>query len=329
MSSIVPPPKGEERWGSESRRTDPPPAPPSGRGVRRLRLRLLKWLAVALLLVFVVMPLGLGYSFVYIAPRPIALAAQAAQVGRRYDDVSFASRADGITLYGWLFHAARPNGRSVILAPGWLSNRVAGDYMWMAKDLVAHGYDVLMFDFRAQGTSGGDHPTLGDRERFDVLGAYDFMRGRGYVAGKMLMFGVSMGGAAVLLASPQLPDVGAIVTDSAFAELRLTLINGLARFFIPELLDGPTLLYAPLFGVNPDLRPVDAVRSQPQRAFLFYHGDADQLVGVAQAYELRNASSNPQSDLVVVSGARHTKAYIQNPSAYLKRLYQFLDQQLR
>ena len=299
-------------------------------GNRRRRTRLLLCgLAVALLLVFVVMPLGLGFSFVYIAPRPLALAAQAAQVGGRYDEVSFASRADGVTLRGWLFHATNPNGRSVIIAPGWLSNRVAGDYMWMAKDLIAHGYDVLMFDLRAQGTSGGDHPTLGDRERFDVLGAYDFMRGRGYVGGKMLVFGVSMGGAAVLLASPQLPDVGAIVTDSAFAELRLTLTNGLARFFIPELLDGPTLLYAPLFGINPDLRPVDAVRSQPQRAFLFYHGQNDQLVSVSQAYELRAASSNPRSDLVVVSGARHTKAYLQNPSAYLKRLYQFLDQQIK
>lgn len=288
----------------------------------RRSVRYLRLLLFFLLLSLFVAPLLGGLIFVTL-PRVAVDRAAAQVIGSRHEDVSFSS-SDGVLLKGWLFQAERPTGRSVILVHGWLANRVNGDFGWVAKDMVAQGYDLLMFDLRGAGDSGGDHPTMGYDEQNDVLAAYDFMLARGYQPAAMTVFGVSMGGATVLAVSPRLPQVGAIVVDSAFGDLRAT-VESSVSFFVTT----PLFVYAGLFNVNPDFKPIEAVRSQPERAFLFFHGDADRLVPVEQARKLRAASSNPQSELVIVAGATHTKTFIQNPKAYLKRLYQFLDQQLR
>jgi fermentation-respiration switch protein FrsA (DUF1100 family) len=125
---------------------------------------------------------------------------------------------------------------------------------------------------------------LGNLERRDLLGAYDFMRARGYRANRM--------------------------------------------GWLPPVFYPGGELTAEVFGFNPNLRPVDAVRALPDRAFLFFHGGADHYVPVSNAYDLRNASSNPESRLVIVPGADHVKAFRTDPGLYLATLYRFLDQQI-
>ena len=81
-------------------------------------------------------------------------------------------------------------------------------------------------------------------------------------------------------------------------------------------------------GQDPNLRPVDAVRAQPQRAFLFFHGLADDFVPPGNADELRAASPNPDSALVLVPGAKHVRTYEADPAAYMARVYQFFDKEM-
>jgi fermentation-respiration switch protein FrsA (DUF1100 family) len=261
--------------------------------------------------------------------------AVAASIGANYSDVSFASRQQ-VTLKGWLFHAANNTaGRSVIMVHGWHHNRIDTSYHTdqIAHDLLQHGYDVLLFDLSANGDSGGDHFTLGTKEYLDVLGAYDFMKsgatGTTYNPHDMAVIGDSMGAASTLRASPEMPDVGAIVADSAFAELRPILERELpARSPLPTFFTQPTLWAVPLYGLDPNLRPVDAVRAQPQRAFLFFHGLADDFVPPSNADELRAASANPDSALVRVPGAKHVRTYEADPAAYMTRVYQFFNKEM-
>jgi fermentation-respiration switch protein FrsA (DUF1100 family) len=263
-------------------------------------------------------------------------AALAPTIGAQWSDVSFMSRGDGLRLKGWLFRPATPNGRSVIMVHGLKQNRVDANYSSdkVAHDLVAHGYAVLMFDLRACGESEGTRFTLGNREYLDVLGAYDFMKGDGdgtpFAPAHMVVIGDSMGAASTLLASPQMSDVGALVIDSAFAELRPVLEYKLPQEMpLPAFYITPVLWFGPLFQMNADLRPVDSVRAQPQRAFLFFHGASDDFIFPSQATELRAASTNPQSDLVLVPGAKHVKTYSADPAAYMARIYRFFDQQIK
>lgn len=255
----------------------------------------------------------------------------AARIGAHWVDVSFPSRDTDITLKGWLFRPDTPNGRSVITVHGWTHYRIDTSYHTdqVAHDLLLHGYAVLLFDLRASGESGGDRFTLANHEYRDVLGAYDFMKQQGFDPHKLAVVGDSMGAASTLLAAPEMPDVGAIVADSAFADLRPIIEAQLpARMPLPAFYTQPVLWVGPLFGLNADLRPVDRVKALPQRAFLFFHGLADDFIPPSNGEQLRAASANPQSTLVLVPGAKHVRTYEADPAAYMAHVYQFFDQQM-
>lgn len=248
-----------------------------------------------------------------------------------FENVVFPSRVDHLTLRGWLFRLPTPSGRSVIIVHGFRANRVNPDFnaVGLGKNLLAHGYDVLLFDLRSCGTSDGSRFTLGTLEPRDLLGAYDFMRAQHYVAAKMAIIGDSEGAATVIGAAKELGPVGALVADSSFAELKPILDAQLPHnTSLPPLFYPGGELASELFGLNPNLSPADEVRALPSRAFLFFHGTADAYVPVANATELKQASANRESELVLVPSAGHVKSFRTNPTLYLSTLYQFLDEQI-
>jgi pimeloyl-ACP methyl ester carboxylesterase len=301
----------------------------SSRVRRRVTIALIA-AAVFLAATYAAVSITAAYVLTKGTHRPLELTAAA--VSANVEDVTFQSRVDHLQLRGWLAHSAARSGRSVILVHGRDSNRVAKDLgaVPLARDLLANGYDVLLFDLRASGESAGDRFTLGADEPRDVLGAYDFMRGHGYVPARMGIIGWSEGAVTVLEAAPQLNDVAALVADSAFAELRPVLDVQIAKNDpLPRIFDWGSITAAHiLFGFDPDLRPVDAVRALPNRAFLFFHGASDETVPPANAAELRSASANPQSKVVIIQRAGHALGYKTAPDVYLATLHQFLDQQM-
>lgn len=248
-----------------------------------------------------------------------------------FENVSFPSRIDDLTLRGWLYRSPSPSGRSAILVHGFHQNRVNADFgaVPLSKNLLAHGYDVLLFDLRSCGTSDGSRFTLGNLEPRDLLGAYDFMRSHHYAAGKMAVIGDSEGAATVIEAAKDLAPVGALVADSSFADLQPILQTQLPRnTSLPSIFYPGGELASEMFGLNPNLRPVDAVKALPSRAFLFIHGAADTYIPVVNGMELKQASANAQSKLLIVPRAGHVKSFRTNPTLYLQTLYQFLDQQI-
>lgn len=260
------------------------------------------------------------------------LTASAGSLGANWEDVSFASRVDRITLRGWLFHSASRNGRSAILLHGFTANRTdqGFDEPAMTRAFIAAGYDTLVFDFRSFGLSDGKGFTIGWKEGRDVLGAYDYMRSRGYDPHRMAVLGVSMGAESMLGVAEQLNDVAALVADSAYANLRpilnldITRYSGLPGFFNPGIIRAGQLFY----GLNPDFRPVDHVRALPQRAFLFLVGAADTFIPTANSYELKAASTNLATRLVVFDGSAHAKEFHDHTTLYLSTVFGFIDQQI-
>jgi len=266
---------------------------------------------------------------VAVAGSRAALAVPPSSIGRSYSDVTFPSRLDDVALSGWLFTAARPTGRSVILVHGWQGNREDVDFVPLTRELLARGYAVLLFDLRGSGSSGGDTQTFAHDEPRDVLGAYDFLRSRGYSPHLMTILGNSMGAATVLEAAPQLADVAALVSDSAFADLGDALQGGLTRFtHLPGVLAVPAMQAARLYDVLPTLSPADVVRSLPSRAFLFLHARGDRLLPVSNAITLRAASADTDSRLVVIDGTDHLDTYTHDPQGYVRTLLSFIDQQI-
>jgi hypothetical protein len=174
-----------------------------GSRVRRYTRRAL--LAVAWVLggYFVLFPLSLSYGFTHTA----RLDTPSGNLGAPYLPVSFQSR-DGLRLDGWF---VRPrNGAAVIVYPGKKGTQRH------ARMLVRHGYGVLVFDRRGEGTSEGDPNALGWGFDDDLRGAIAYLRGRDDVdSNRIGGLGLSVGGEAFLQTAAETTALGAVVSEGA------------------------------------------------------------------------------------------------------------------
>ena len=138
--------------------------------------------------------------------------------GLEYEEVEFLSRKGDVTLQGWHLPAT-DDGPSVIFVHGISSTRSGGDAIEIAAHLVKDGFDVLLFDLRAHGSSGGDKITGGINEAQDVLGAYDFLLSRGASPDRIGVLGMSMGAGTSVLAVAEEPRIKGLVVDSPYADV--------------------------------------------------------------------------------------------------------------
>ncbi|MEK6207812.1 MAG: alpha/beta fold hydrolase [Chloroflexota bacterium] len=250
-------------------------------------------------------------------------------VAPAYEDVSFRTN-DGLTLRGWYFRTG--GDRAAIVVHGKDSNRVAGENRTaekIADFLVADGYDVLLFDLRGHGDSDGERFSLGYLERRDVAAAIDYVTGRGVPESRIALIGISMGAGTVLQALLLHPNVGAVVADSSYTDARtivgedLEVVAGVPGWFTPGVLFFSNVV----FGLDGDqVRPIDVVRAHPERAILFIHCDADELIALHHPRELLAASK--ASELWIATGCQHSWAFNRYPLEYQARLSAFLDSQI-
>ena len=257
-------------------------------------------------------------------PGRIALSDDPGRHGIGYEDISFASVGDGTVLRGWFIPAAAGSGRAVVIAPGSGQNRLAGDItLRLAPALVAAGFDVLAFDFRAEGESGGDTLTYGAREQNDVLGAVAAARAHG--DRRVAVIGFSLGAASAILAAARSIDIDAVVADSSFADLRTTLARHLANAaHLPApLVEYGLFLYGSLSGTDPaSVSPETVVTRVGPRPLLFIDGTADDVVSPADSAVLW-AAAGSTAQRWEVPGAGHVRSYDADPAAYTARVLRF------
>ena len=112
----------------------------------------------------------------------------------------------------------RPKG-VVVLVHGLAAGKDNPRVVSLAIELRDLGFEVLTYDSRGHGESGG-LCTLGYLERFDVAAAVDSVRGRGV---PIVVVGASMGAVAALSYAATGPEVAGVVAVSSPAEWRLPL----------------------------------------------------------------------------------------------------------
>ena len=261
-----------------------------------------------------------------------ALASSPADFDLAYEDVTFPSTGDGISLRGWFVPAAGSD-RVVLIVHGRNSNRTGddGQYVPHAAALVAHGYNALLFDLRGHGESGGERYTLGTAEQRDVLGAVAYLKDRGFATERMGFWSHSMGAATVLLAAAVSPDVRTIVADSSFARLEDLLDEELPRASgLPGFFNPPILFFArTVFGADSRvLNPVEEVAGLPPDSLFVIHGETDGLIPVDHARRIAAAAGPALYDLWIVSGARHDRVSEVLPKQYERRVLTFFDAKL-
>jgi alpha-beta hydrolase superfamily lysophospholipase len=247
--------------------------------------------------------------------------------GLPYEKISFPSY-DGTILRGWFVPAIHPQA-TVVFCHGRAGSK-APDLIYVPQ-FRQHGFNVLLFDFRAHGESDGCKSSLVYYERRDLLAAIAYLQNRGIQT--VGLMGFSMGAAVAIATAPLSPAVRAVIADSAFAELRTILVTYLQQQGIPRPLAvslTSVIIWAAGLRLGchlPDADPLRWVGRIAPRPLLLIHGGQDEGIPVSDARRLHTAAGEPK-ELWVVPEAKHRCADKVCPKEYMRRVLGFFDRWL-
>ena len=252
--------------------------------------------------------------------------------GLAFEEVSFPSRQGNVTLDGW--HIPGDDGMpSLVFVHGIGGTRSADMLTGLASRLNARGFSVLQFDLRAHGNSGGEQVSGGYFERYDLLGAFDYLVRRGVPASRIGVLGVSMGaGSSVLGVSEELA-IRALVVDSSYAKVTELIAAEIDRktpvpeWLAPVFLPGVTTLARLLYNIDINaLVPEEAVQKLDYPV-LVIHGTADTRIPAAHGVRLFKAAPRG-SELWLVEDVEHVDAFLDFPSEYEERVSAYFSRRL-
>jgi fermentation-respiration switch protein FrsA (DUF1100 family) len=231
---------------------------------------------------------------------------------------------DGLTLRGRYYEYAK--GAPVeILFPGY-EGTSERDLCGGVQRCFALGRSALLVDQRASGESDGHVITFGINERKDCLKWIDFLIEKFGKDIKIMLGGVSMGGATVLMAAGEdLPDnVVCVLGDCAYSSAKEIIQKIVQDMHLNATLVYPFIkLGAKLFGhFNlEEASPLQAMTTCKIPVILF-HGDEDAFVPYEMSEKIY-AACNTTKRLVCVKGAGHGLAFPKDEEGYVAALKEF------
>jgi pimeloyl-ACP methyl ester carboxylesterase len=259
----------------------------------------------------------------------LPLIASPASVGLTFQNVSFDSRVDKVPLDGWFIPAS--GDAVLVLINGGFQNRVdpVVDTLGLAHDLQQQGYNILLFDLRGRGDSGGTAHSLSNENK-DIGGAVDYLESLGYPADKIGLIGFCSGAANACIFASQ-NKIGGLVLDACFPSVEDMVDNQAANHDIPRLLVDiffPAVQIAgKVFYGYTEINPIDVV-SKIQCPIFFIHEQDDDLVSTGDDVALSKASDNPTNILWQVNNTPHVSAYQNYPEEYITKVSDFFNSAL-
>jgi fermentation-respiration switch protein FrsA (DUF1100 family) len=230
------------------------------------------------------------------------------QFGLAYRDV-FLRTSDGVRIHGWHFPVEGSGAcRGILLFlhgnAGNISHRLEN-----IRFLVDEGIPVFIVDYRGYGRSEG---TITEEGMYrDAESSMDWLLDElGIPAGRVVIFGRSLGGVAAVHTASVRPAAG-VILEATFSSLA-----DASRIFFPILPAG--LLLGGRMDSMAKIRRVHA-------PLLFIHGDVDELVPIALGRKLFEAASDPK-EFYTLQGAGHNDTYLVGGKAYFCKIRAFMDQ---
>tara|TARA_B100000700_G_C15055334_1_gene862508 strand:+ start:236 stop:1222 length:987 start_codon:yes stop_codon:yes gene_type:complete len=265
-----------------------------------------------------------------------------------FRNVIFTSRGGGTELSGWLIAPPcnqlepLPITRDtswVIMVNGDDASRSDSKTgtLGIARELHRHGFGIFMCDLRGRGDSPSTMSSSGLFEQLDVLGASDYLVSNGANRTKIGILGFSLGGSVALLAGSKHNSFGAVVSDSAFADLEMlikTSMTGVKRI-MRVCLPGMKFMAQLLHEI--DIREISPARAiaRTDTPVLIIHGEEDPKVPVEHARLLGRAIGASfdeielgKESIWIVPRAGHTGAFRTEPDTYIEKLVRFYEEHL-
>lgn len=213
---------------------------------------------------------------------------------------STAFSGEGVTLRGWRCAARLERRGTLVYLHGIADNRSGS--VGIVDRFTARGFDVIAYDSRAHGESGGDACTYGYFEKLDLRRVIDTA-----APGPIVLIGTSLGAAVALQEAAVDDRVTAVVAAEAFSDLRTVAIERAPfvfrfGFVEPSFRRAEAAGHFQIDAVSP-LRAAASIKAPT----LLVHGAADTETPPDHSRRIFGALSGAKR-LSIVPGAGHNES---------------------
>lgn len=235
---------------------------------------------------------------------------------------------DGLRLHAYLLEAKNPK-RIVILSHGYRGSGF-GDFANIAKYLYENGCTLLFVEQRCCGESEGQYITFGAKEHRDIVKWTYYIEKRNKNHLPVFLFGTSMGGTSVIMASgEELPDsVKGYIIDCAFHSMKKQLKQLAGNWFHIHYvrlflfrIDILCRLFAGFKMSDADTSRALSVNTKPM---LFIHGALDTFVSPDNMLVNFSKCRAPKQ-LVLMDEARHLCSAYTDEEVYREKIMHFFE----
>ncbi|WP_428075327.1 alpha/beta hydrolase [Candidatus Avelusimicrobium aviculae] len=245
-----------------------------------------------------------------------------------YDNVYFTTE-DKVNIKGW-FIPYDGAEKTIILMHGWGMNR--SDILKNTYFLHDLGFNLLYFDFRALGESGGKVSSIGYLETRDVRAAIKYLKEtRPESCKKIGLYGLSMGAMVAICEGASNPQISCVAAEASYYSFRRVVSRwAWVHHKVPSFPIIPIVLHYIRrdLHVNPErYSPKYNIGKIAPRPVLIIHGRYDSIVPAAQAKLLFKRAGDPK-EIWLVPGAKHNKCAEVGGFEYKQRLSDFFRRYL-
>lgn len=253
------------------------------------------WTGISLFWIFIILPFMLE-TFALHRPKIGDRLNPTTALGLSYENTYFKTK-DDVLLHGWFIPAQ--SDKAVIIGHGLGANK--SNFLIVADFWHSLGFNVLIFDFRGHGQSQGHTISLGYKERLDIQAGLDYLSRRQDVnLGRIIGYGVSFGGAAMIQAAAEDLRLQAIIIDSAYASVDSMALQTVERIgfvppFLVKIIANIGLSMASLeCGFDLQAFSPERAMAKIKQPVLFLHGKKDTLISWKESEKLFASAHEPK-----------------------------------
>jgi pimeloyl-ACP methyl ester carboxylesterase len=247
------------------------------------------------------------------------------------EEVRFDS-ADGVPIDGWILRGV-PGRPFIVLCHA--LGRTKSSVLDLAVQLQKEGFNLLIFDFRGHGRSGGGASSLGVDEKRDIIGAVDFLASlEESSTDRIGVYGVEMGAHAAVLAAVDRPAIKVLVLDGLYPDPGFPLMRGVYggwSFGAEHLGFAPRAAFAVLnLSKVDDQRAAEHLPTLLGRDMLLVAPEADSALAREMERMYLTIPEQRESDgnLVVLPSTRVEDLYGEDLEVYGERVASFFRERL-
>jgi hypothetical protein len=230
----------------------------------------------------------------------------------------------GYELFGYIY-PIQDSLKTVILSHG-ITISLYGSMKYISL-FREHEFNVLIYDNRFHGRSGGEACTFGFYEKNDLKTMVDWVVNRFGSGAVIGTHGESLGAAITLQHAAIDPRIAFAISDCSFSDL-----DQLFRIRLRDDYHLPALPLLPLsgwfarqlLGFNyREASPIHNINSV-EIPILFIHGDQDSYIPASMSIDMHAQKKCGPRVIYLAKGAKHAESIVVNRGEYQSQVDQFL-----